>query len=258
MSLTPADENALDSALRVAAADPAARPDFYRLLMESTVYIISGDGPGPTSGARTLAEGEQIQILNWAKNDGTSIIPFFTSLPALQRALTTGARYMALQARALFEMTRGATLVLNPKSDYGKEFLPNEIEALLTGGVNRLPETQVTEQQTKVLLGQPAQYPTRMVESLTSFFARRTQVKAAYLILMQDPARDTKPHLVVGIDAAGDIDPLLREAASVAGDTAPEGVPVDLLHVVRGDQGLGDYCLNTKPFYERTDLRSAQ
>jgi hypothetical protein len=38
-------------------------------------------------------------------------------------------------------------------------------------------------------LGQPANHPTQMVESLSAFFAKRSQVKAAYLALMHDASR---------------------------------------------------------------------
>lgn len=245
-------ENSLDTALRLAADEPACRPDFYKTLLESTVYII-GRSDRPYEGNRTIEAGENISIQNWQRNDGSPVIPFFTSLTALQKALEEEASYMALPARSLFEITKGASLVLNPKSPYGKEFFPNEIEALLTNNVNRLPEQRVTEKATQVLLGQPANYPSKMVESLSTLLSRRSNVKAAYLTLMHDPSHDEKPHLVIGIDAEGDIEQVIREAGVVAGDTAPDGEPVDLVRVSANERGLSEYFIReVKPFYERT------
>ncbi|WP_237048186.1 hypothetical protein [Musicola keenii] len=63
-----------------------------------------------------------------------------------------------MPARTLFEITRGATLFLNPKSDCGKEFLPYEVEQLLAGGLSQAPEQRVVEKDAHVLLGQPAHY----------------------------------------------------------------------------------------------------
>jgi hypothetical protein len=252
MSLdSPEQENPLEVALRLAANEPAHRPEFYRLLLESSVYIL-GHSDGPGSGAVSLEAGAKISIQNWARNDGSPVIPFFTSLEALQRAIEHEVTYMALPARSLFEMTKGASLVINPKSSYGKEFFPNEVDALLSQGVNRLPEQRVTQKATKVLLGQPANYPAKMVDSLTAFFSKRSNVKSAYLALMHDPSQDEKPHLVVGIEVDGNIDQVIQEAGVVAGDSAPHGEPVDLVRIENGDQGLSEYFLReVKPFYER-------
>jgi len=244
-------ENPLDVALQLAADEPARRPEFYRLLLESSVYIL-GHTDGAPRETQALEAGEKISIQNWVRNDGLPVIPFFTSLTALQRAIEQEVAYMVLPARSLFEMTKGSFLVMNPRSSYGKEFFPNEIEALLSEGVNRLLEQRVTQKATEVLLGQPANYPSKMVDSLTAFLSKRSNVKAAYLALMHDPSQDEKPHLIVGIEAEGEIDQIIREVGVVVGDTAPNGEPVDLMRVERGDHGLSEYFVrDVKPFYER-------
>jgi hypothetical protein len=91
-----------------------------------------------------------------------------------------------------------------------------------------------------------------MVDSLTALLSKRSNVKAAYLALMHDPSKDEKPHLVVGIEADGEIEQVIREAGVVAGDSAPNGEPVDLMRVERGGHGLSEYFVHdVKPFYER-------
>ncbi len=245
------EENPLELALRLAADAPAYRPDFYRALLDSTVFIL-GHSDGSYMGEKTLDTGEEVSIQNWTRADGSPVIPFFSSLHSLQKAIDEEVTYMALPAKSLFEMTRGATLMLNPKLAYGKEFFPNEIEALLSYEINRLPEQRVTKKATQVLLGQPANYPEKMVDSLTLLFSKRENVKAAYLTLMHDPSNDEKPHLVVGVEADGDIESVIREAGVVAGDTSPNGEPVDLYRVARDEKGLSEYFLReVKPFYER-------
>jgi hypothetical protein len=91
-----------------------------------------------------------------------------------------------------------------------------------------------------------------MVDALSTFFAKRTQVKAAFLVLMHDTSKDSKPHLVVGVQVDGEIEQIFREAGAVAADTAPKGEPVDLYRVEGGDKGLSEYFFNNvKPFYTR-------
>ncbi len=251
------EENELERALRLASDDPANRPDFYRLLVDASVYVIGRSGAWD-QGMKTVAVGEEIEIQNWVKDDGSAVIPFFTSLEALRNAVAEEANYLLLPARSLFELTKGATLVLNPYSLYGKEFPPPEVEALLIGGSNRLPEQRITQKDTQVLLGQPKEYPSRMVDALTTFFSGRGHVKAAYLALMQDPSRDEKPHLVLGIlmdDGEAHFDEtLFREAGNVAADTVSAGEIVDLYRINEDDgQGLSGYFLKSvKPFYEAT------
>lgn len=248
----PSAENDLDRALRLAADDPARRPDFYRTLMDSDVFVL-GEIERRTFGVESLHMGDEVKIQNWVRSDGTPVIPFFSSLAALQRAIDTPASYLALRATSLFELTKGTTLVLNPKSDYGKEFLPDEVAALLSHGVNRLPEQRVTQFETQVLLGQPKEYPTQMIAALTSFLEKRTQVSAAFLALMHDPSHDQLPHLVVGIQADEEWEQILQEAGGVAADTAPSAQRVDLFRVVPGDAGLSKYFLESvEPFFRRS------
>ena len=244
--------NDLEQRLMLAADNPASRPEFYEALMSSNVYVIGfTDSEGEGSGI--IPAGAKLSIVNWEKNDGTPIIPFFTSLEALQRALENESKYVALSARSFFEMTLGSFLVLNPSSPYGKEFFPNEIQALLDTGMNHAPQTRVVQKETKVLLGQPANYPSEMVSALTELLAKHSAVKAAYLCLMHDQSSGEKPTLIVGFEGDQDLTEAMKQAGSVAADTAPKGELVDFVVIRRGESGIGSYMFNSvKPFYERT------
>jgi len=244
--------NDLERKLKHAADDPASRPEFYRALMEADVFVI-GFTDSVGEGVNTIPAGAKLSIVNWEKNDGTPIIPFFTSLESLQRALKEESKYVALPAKSFFEMTLGSFLVLNPASPYSKEFFSNEIQALLETGMNHAPKTRIVQKETKVLLGQPANYPSAMVSSLTALLAKHSAVKAAYLCLMHDPSSTEKPSLVVGFEGDTDLSEAMKEAGSVAADTAPKGELVDFAVLKRGEPGISDYMFQSvKPFYERT------
>ncbi|MDX1997137.1 MAG: enhanced serine sensitivity protein SseB C-terminal domain-containing protein, partial [Thermoanaerobaculia bacterium] len=214
-----APRNRLEAALAKAADDPASRPEFYRLLLDSTIYVI-GFTDAPEAASRVnLKAGENLSIVNWETPDGKPIIPFFASLEALQRGLQEESQYVGLPARTFFEITRGSSLVLNPGSPWGKEFFPQEVNTLLESGVNQVPTTRVVEKETSVLLGQPADYPAEMVAALSRLLTKHSSVNAAYLCLMHDPAGSEKPNLVVGFEGDGDLGQVLREAGTVAADT---------------------------------------
>lgn len=244
--------NDLEQKLKHAADDPASRPEFYKALMEANVFVI-GHTDSEGEGVSTIPTGAKLSIVNWVKNDGTPVTPFFTSLEALQRALKEESKFVALPAKSFFEMTLGSFLVLNPSSPYGKEFFPNEIQALLETGMNHAPKTRVVQKETKVLLGQPTDYPSAMVSALTVLLAKHSAVKAAYLCLMHDPSSSEKPSLVVGFEGDKDLSEPMKEAGSVAADTAPRGELVDFTVLKRGEPGISDYMFSSvKPFYERT------
>lgn len=248
--------NALEMALIKAADDPAQRPEFYRLLLESEVFVL-GETQSKQDGRRIVTEGEKLLLMNWQKEDGTPVIPFFSSIDALRRAITEVQSYLGLPARTLFEMTKGASLVLNPRSDYGKEFFPKEIEDLLRSGVNRTEQSRVVQEPTEVLLGEPEHYPTEMVSALKSLLAKHPAVKAAYLCLMQERSSQDGPNLVVGVEGDGDLDRIVRQAGAVAADTAPKGEPVDFVRVTKGEKGLSEYFLSSvPPFYTRSWIKS--
>jgi hypothetical protein len=190
--------------------------------------------------------------VNWEKKDGTHVIPFFASLGALRLAIEEQQPFLALPARVLFEMTQGTTLVLNPASDHAKEFQPDEIRALLATGMNQAPQARIVREPTQVLLGQPAEYPERMVAALAAVLAKHPSVRAAYLCLMQDPSQ-AEPSLVVGFEGDGGLDEAMRQAGSVAADTAPRGIAVDFVEVLPGDAGISAYFRQSvRPFYERS------
>ena len=246
------EENKLEKILRLAANEPAHRPQFCEVLLNSHVFLLGTTGVPGTDGQVNLEAGSKIQIQHWEKADGSPVIPFFSSLEVLQKSIDREESYLTLPVRSLFEMTQGATLFLNPKSDYGKEFVPEEIAHLLSIGISREPSQRVVKKETKVLLGQPSNYPSKMVDSLTQLLVKHANVKKAYLALMHDTSVDEKPHLIVGIEADGDIEKVMREAGNVAGDTVPEGESVDLYKVNESDSGLSQYFKNqVKPFYEK-------
>ena len=114
------EENELEEILRLAADEPAHRPQFCEVLLSSQVFLLGTTGVSGADGEVDLEAGSKIQIQHWKKADGSPVIPFFSSLEVLQKSINSEESYLALPVRSLFEMTQGATLFLNSKSDYGQ------------------------------------------------------------------------------------------------------------------------------------------
>jgi hypothetical protein len=218
-----ATENRLEALLALAADEPAYRPEFYRVLLESEVYVIS-DMEREGKGQGWLTAGDALSILTIRVDENNPIIPFFTSIEELTRFVDYQAQWIGINARYLFILTRGATLVLNPQSRFSKPFYPVMIEALLTTGIHHACRQTTSQSHAGVRIHPPDPYPSKMVDSLIIFFATRPEVTTAWVALKQGPG-DQRPHLLVGIDACKDVEQIIRQAGSVALDTVPDGQP---------------------------------
>jgi SseB protein N-terminal domain len=117
-------QNDLERSLIAATTDPAARPQFYRDLVASDLFVVQE--PDTPSG--------QLNIRPLEVN-GNDCLPVFSSLPRLQAFIDQEVSYIAMNARDFMQITRGARLLLNAGSDYGKELLPEEIASILDGSI---------------------------------------------------------------------------------------------------------------------------
>lgn len=100
-------------------------PDFIDLLLVSDVHCLGKQNPN-----------QRIQFRVLETPDGDQAIPFFLSKETIYQDLGEDIEYLTLNTRKLFEMTIGATLVLNPTADLTKEFQPEEIQAILAIGLD--------------------------------------------------------------------------------------------------------------------------
>jgi len=229
----------LEEVLKLAATEPAHRPEFFKLLLDASVWV-----PGES------AEQADVSLTHWEKEDGTSIIPFFTSESALQQAVTEEQPFLVMPVRTLFAMTQGETLFLNPKLPVGKEFSPVEIGNLLREEGNALSQQTVLEGGTTLLLSEIAEPPAQVIASLTQLFAKHKQVRRAWVAHIKESA-EQQPNLLIGIEADSDIETIIQAAGSVATDTLPEDEPVDICEVVDNDNISHFFTAHITPFYER-------
>lgn len=247
-------ENRLEEMLRLAVADPGHRPEFYRVFLESQVFVIASHlGSAGATGPVRLEAGERLSIVSWRQTDGATFIPIFTSLERLKEAVDHPAGYVAMNARDLMEATRGSRLVLNPRSDVGKGFPPDEVEMLLAGEIpGGMAEERVIHKHTRVLLGQPSSPPAALLAALRTLFARRPGVRSASVGIMALDGSADDAELIVGIDAGPDFGPVLREAGPVAADALEPGVPVNFVDLASDEDAVVRFLRrDVEPFYTR-------
>ncbi|WP_145557079.1 enhanced serine sensitivity protein SseB [Yersinia aldovae] len=259
------EDQSLESLLKLAATESIHRTAFFLALLDATVLVLVDDSDKRIEdGEMTFTAGNGVNILHWEKQDGESVIPFFTSPEVLQQALDMAENqdidsekqpFVAMPVRVLFEMTQGAHLFLNPKSEHGKEFWPQEVAMLLENGGLAQPAEMVVDKESQILLGQPEEYPAAMVDALIQLFSQRKPVRRAFLALMHDKNVDDQPNLLIGLEVEGpedEVDQLIQEAGNVASDNAPDDRPVDFCVVSEKERGVSHYLMtHTQAFYQR-------
>lgn len=243
-------ENELEKSLMKAATDPAHRPQFYKDFINSEIFVIR-HGPLPEKEGRTvLKEGMQLQIQPIEINEKT-YLPIFSSVTRLRDTIQKEVGFLGLNALEFLKITRGADLMLNPGSAYGKEFVKEEVERLLDGTMWKPSQTYVAEKDTKILIGQPKNYPQALVDTLSRLFKNVRDVKSAYLAHYHNPEEGDPPHTLIGISAAGNWEEIVAQAGMVARDVDVPDPPVDFIHI-ETNESLSEYFLKgCKPFYKR-------
>lgn len=126
-------ENELEQCLMRAASETSARKEFYQKLLWNQLYVLTTEHDPTKAGLQTLETDTTVQFVTF--EDGQ--IPVFTSTNRFfdKGVIKEEVPYLSLKGQDLFEVAKGATFVLNPYSDYGKELIPEEIENLLNGTI---------------------------------------------------------------------------------------------------------------------------
>jgi hypothetical protein len=253
-----APQNDLERLLVQATADVGARPAFYRAFLDSTMLVIcnianirgmQADGSG-----RGVAKLQDVQsIVQMQDPQGNLVIPVFSSFPRLQETHAGRVACVRLKGRELLDLLGSAKpIVLNPMSEYSKEFTPPELASLRDGSMFMDPAHRTYPPDARVLPGLPVGYPVALVDALASLFARYPGITRAYLARIDPPgsaAPPEPPHPIVGLDLTDDWFDIVRDAGVVAREFLGEGQYVDFLPLRKGD-ALSDYMLrNMEPFY---------
>jgi hypothetical protein len=111
-------ENPMEEAL-MRAESPAARREFYRLLLTSDVLVVG-----------RKAEDGRLQIVT-SERDGQKYVTVFTSQTRLKNHVQKTVNTLTMNGRLLLERTRGVTLLFNLSDEYGGEIKPAEVERIL-------------------------------------------------------------------------------------------------------------------------------
>lgn len=183
----PVENPALVQAIEALKAQPGAETEaaFRRELAAAHFLVpVTIEPPPPPGGEVVLKADTVVSFPMLDAGGGELYYPAFTDWgelnknsphPNQQTVVLTLEDYKGMVA-SRGEETKG--VVINP---FGQSLvLPRQ---MLTGVTQPLA-TETIQQEEKVMLGDPADYPHAMVQAVTAYLKQHSEVKAAYLQLM--------------------------------------------------------------------------
>jgi len=251
--------NALEQALHNAAIDENKIEGFYKLLMGSRVFILGKPAQEMPDANFVLSDDDELLINHWESDEDKSpVIPFFTSLQTLQKTIPEDEPYLEVPTEALFRMTLGVPMVLNPNTEYGIEFSPEDVVSLLgSDTVNNAQELVGDEEYDEegVYLDVLERTPTQLIKTMQAVMSDYPEIESAYMAVIHEPSQDPEPHLLIGIQGHGDVGAVI---SSVAGripesDNDSDFEMFDFFTITDEEPDITDFLTeHVKPFYSAT------
>lgn len=243
-------ENPLEAALLRATNDPEARPDFYQLLMTSPLFLLGGLNRQSEDGSYLhLRVGDDMNLAT-LRHNGRHYHPAFTALTRLSAFAPDDTRIFTATGRDLFLCTKGAEFVLNPNSEIGKQLSATEIAFWLDPSARA--RRNLLRDRPQARLGEPSEYPQKVVDALRVLFANRAEVRSAYVLEVSFSDRPEPPHPLIAIETTGSWEKIYTEVSQIAGAVLPD-IIIDVLPLdrTRSDDAIANAVSNISPFYER-------
>lgn len=214
---------------------------FLFVLQEQLVH----DAPD-ADGKITLKEKTKISFPMLSDSNGQPMHFGFTDWSALYgwknepNQQTLIVPFEQLSDFVLSEKVNCSGFFINPSTH--NFFLPKQILASLSG----FPVKHTVEKETKVLLGEPADYPQEMVDALKVRMKGIKEIKKAWLMLMH---KDGEESYLVVLEHTGDRNAVSQAVGQTASPHLKAGMFVD---IVMADDSFGQNAIkDRKPFYKR-------
>jgi hypothetical protein len=226
MAITP--ENELEKAMLAAVADASARTAFYRLLLASELVALGRLGDSMT--------------LETVRGPAGDCHPVFTADARVTALIKEPAAHFTIEGRKLFEITRGASFVLNPGSVPDKILTAEEIAWCL----------ETFPPPAELIVAQPKIFPTKLIKALCVLFTSRAAIQAAHLVYVARKGIDKEGHPMIGLQADGDVPRLAQEIFAAAEAVLP-GKPIEVVYLDTSAPlpALQQHLLSVPPFYRR-------
>jgi hypothetical protein len=242
MATDPTDaKDSLEHLMALAIQGKDPEQAFFSALLEETVYV---HRPAKDR-SRNL---RLVQFPHPAT--GALLLPFFSDIHQAREAGNAEVEVVAIQGRQLFQVTLGATLILNPNRRYCVLY-PEEIQQLLDG--KRLGPVATTDIQDEIPLDLEAMIPPAewITLPLAETYAGIPGVEAATLAISKSRDENVPGQIVIVVVVAdAEVERSVRATTVAIGDSCElHNATLDVLTVRPGETSPAGHL---SPFYSRS------
>ena len=205
------------------------------------------------AGTAVFQKDTRISFVMFSDPNKTSYLPVYTDWKAIGENKDYRENHVdtfILSFDDMSAITSGkAGIVINPFSD---NFIitPDNVVHIRQhkDSITKGYSTTTVQKETKVLLGDSADYPKEMAEAIRQYAKTNKDIKAIWLKLMV--RNNEKSHLLI-VDHTGDRDTVFSAIAKAATSVDHRGLPIDM--VSYADQ-FGRDAAKGEPLYRRKKL----
>ena len=202
-------------------------------------------------GIVTLKKDTIMQFASVTGEEGTSWLPAFTDWAEFEKVyeknVWSGNIVIYDDLLALSEKMegivincKGISLRINEKNKKMIEEYTNEKNNSNASSVSE----HVVEKDTKIMLGVPKEYPSKMIEAIKEYMKKQKSIKKAYLRLM---IKDNEKSYLIIVDFDGNKEDLFKGIADAALPYL-NGMFIDMIGM---DDWARDAIKDTDPFYKK-------
>lgn len=218
-----------------------AQDDFFKALLDSTVYA-HVPMESPPKGV--------MRFLQFVRPDnGQTVLPFFSDKAQAEAAANNAALIVAMSGRSLFELTRGASLMLNPNTD-AIALYPPEVIALLEGRALGNFTWDEIPASVQVLAAPPSVSTASLHIILRNLFEKEATVRAAFLTEVRRQEENTAATLLLTVVASKAHQERLLQLIALAFKTEELelALPLDM-RFLAPDESVDEICHGGVQFF---------
>jgi hypothetical protein len=171
-------------------SEEARRADeaVFKALLDATVYAHIPAGLTPSG---------RIRFIQFVRPDNQqTVLPFFSDRDQAEAASAGKVGIVAMGGRRFFELTTGATLMLNPNLDQVSLY-PPEVKALLAGRPLGFFAREVVKEGEQAGMCPPTVTTDALVIALRALFEQEPAVRAGYLVQVHPEAEGSQVFLLM-------------------------------------------------------------
>ncbi|MBR4779815.1 MAG: enhanced serine sensitivity protein SseB [Lachnospiraceae bacterium] len=204
-------------------------------------------------GTAVFKEDTQISFPMLGLNDGGHVQPLFTDWEELRKwdPFKVGdVKTFILSFDDVYALmsSRKAGIVVNPFGDAFMipfETLDHIKHVKDSQKSSAKVQQQVVQKDTKVMIGEPREYPKHMVEAISAHARKVPAINAIWLKLM---IKEGEQSFLLIVDAGGDARSYFQGIADAAIPYLPKGMYIDM---VPANEGFGKSAATGVPFFKR-------